>query len=145
MWAHCSFSVPWSDIHSKFRFSTGGFGKLLEEDLYEVWVCDKMDPCAGASLPPRRCDPTQCLQKGVPADCNINKEILEDEPECAGGYTVELGAEFLATDYWGNTNVLHQQYECCALLKHTGESNSNSKIVVVVKVVTGSARDRHKG
>ena len=44
-WSHCTLSAAWRDIITTTRFVTGGLGKLMDEAVYEVWVCDLADPC----------------------------------------------------------------------------------------------------
>ena len=43
----CRQEHSWRQIRKIHdRFVTGGLGKLLEEDKYEVWLCDNGDACA---------------------------------------------------------------------------------------------------
>ena len=48
--SHCRLEFSWKHIIlSDLRFRTGGLGKLMVPDVFEVWVCDMMDPCLKTS------------------------------------------------------------------------------------------------
>ena len=47
--SHCRLELSWKHILSDLRFRTGGLGKLMVPDVFEVWVCDMMDPCLKTS------------------------------------------------------------------------------------------------
>jgi rhodanese-related sulfurtransferase len=54
--AHCAFDKSWRQIISHWqtmplsdRFTTGGLGKLMAMDEFEVWLCDKQTPCTLAN------------------------------------------------------------------------------------------------
>ena len=47
--SHCSLQTSWSDIRSGSRYKTGGLGKLMTTSVYEVWVCDTLDPCLSSA------------------------------------------------------------------------------------------------
>jgi len=48
--AGCSLHQTWQDMIEssewETRFATGGLGKMMEEDHYEVWLCDSQHACA---------------------------------------------------------------------------------------------------
>ena len=52
--AHCSFGQTWSQLRQLGKaafdrtFSTGGLGKLLVVDEFEVWLCTTLSSCGGA-------------------------------------------------------------------------------------------------
>ena len=48
--AHCTFDLSWEELlEHEDRLTTGGLGKLMIEEQFEVWVCDSAPPClAGA-------------------------------------------------------------------------------------------------
>ena len=47
--SNCRLELSWKHILSDLRFRTGGLGKLMVPDVFEVWVCDMMDPCLKTS------------------------------------------------------------------------------------------------
>ena len=67
--SHCSLGESWQEIsnHARLvnegkaikRFYTGGLGQFTQPDMFEVWVCDILDPCsrnsAYLSLPDLMC------------------------------------------------------------------------------------------
>ena len=50
-YAHCSIAQTWADILDspdlKKRYRSGGLGKWMVPDEYEVWLCDGYDLCHG--------------------------------------------------------------------------------------------------
>ena len=65
----CSISHSWSEMRSLgllvsrpaySRYVTGGLGALMVEDLYEVWLCDREDPCLVYSFSVQL---SECLQE----------------------------------------------------------------------------------
>ena len=54
--AHCAVEEGWHQILNHWktmplgdRFTTGGLGKLMVIDEFEVWLCDKQAPCMPAN------------------------------------------------------------------------------------------------
>ena len=46
--AHCVFGLTWVQLRKLRCLSTGGLGKLLVVNEFEVWVCTTLSSCGGA-------------------------------------------------------------------------------------------------